>query len=356
MVLRVHGGVHALTMLTIVVYHYVRALAGSRYPGIKGLSVEAFEGQLDYIGRHYTVCAARDVVRALRGDHPLPSNACLLTFDDGLIDHFTVVFSRLANRGWSGLFFPPVRALARERVLDTHKIQFILACAADDVALARRVGEMVDRARRDADVPSADDLWRRYAQPSRFGDPAEVVFVKRVLQRGLPDELRTTLTAALFEEYVGVDDATFARELYLDKDQLRCMLAHGMEVGGHGAEHVWLDALDRRAQAAEIELTRAFLADLHDGAHADWTMCYPFGAYNADTLELLAGAGCALGMTTRAGLVRDLRSPLELPRLDTNDLPKRRDADPNEWTMHAIGLETEMTPVTGPRPRWSRDG
>ena len=71
---------------------------------------------------------------------------------------------------------------------------------------------------------------------------------------------------------------------------------------------------------------------------------------------LLAGAGCALGMTTRAGLVRDLRSPLELPRLDTNDLPKRRDADPNEWTMHAIGLETEMTPVTGPRPRWSRDG
>jgi peptidoglycan/xylan/chitin deacetylase (PgdA/CDA1 family) len=111
-----------------------------------------------------------------------------------------------------------------------------------------------------------------------------------------------------------------------------------MDVGGHGAEHLWLDALDRRAQAKEIELTRAFLDDLHGGRHADWTMCYPFGAYNAETLELLTQAGCAFGMTTRVGLVHDLRSPLELPRLDTNDLPRTRDAEPNEWTAQALGL------------------
>ena len=323
-------------MLTIVVYHYVRQLALSRYPAIKGLEAHAFDAQLEYIARHYEVCGARDVVAASRGGRPLPPNACLLTFDDGLADHFGVVFPRLVNRRWSGVFFPPVSAVARERVLDTHKIQFILAGTDDHQALARRVVELVERARREADVPSADELRGRYAEPSRFGDSADVMFVKRVLQRGLPEAIRARITAALFDEVVGVDERVFARELYLDREQLRCMLASGMEVGGHGAEHVWLDALDRRAQAREIELTRAFLADLRGHAR-DWTMCYPFGAYNADTLALLAEAGCALGVTTRVGLVGDFGAPLEMPRLDTNDLPRTRDAEPAGWTLQALG-------------------
>ena len=36
---------------TIVMYHYVRELRRSRYPGIKGLSTEKFRGQLDYLAR-----------------------------------------------------------------------------------------------------------------------------------------------------------------------------------------------------------------------------------------------------------------------------------------------------------------
>jgi hypothetical protein len=49
-------------------------------------------------------------------------------------------------------------------------------------------------------------------------------------------------------------------------------------------------------------------------------MCYPFGAYNNETLEILRGRRCAVGLTTRVD-VADLDSDnaLELPRLDTND-------------------------------------
>jgi hypothetical protein len=52
-------------------------------------------------------------------------------------------------------------------------------------------------------------------------------------------------------------------------------------------------------------------------------MCYPFGAYTAETLALLPAAGCALGLTTRVGVAADLSEPLVLPRLDTNDVPFR---------------------------------
>ena len=84
-----------MSALTIVMYHYVRDLPRTRYPRIKGRTIEEFEGQLDYIQQHYTVTTTRAVVEASRGGRPLPPNACLLTFDDGFLDHYTTVFPRL---------------------------------------------------------------------------------------------------------------------------------------------------------------------------------------------------------------------------------------------------------------------
>ena len=94
-----------------------------------------------------------------------------------------------------------------------------------------------------------------------------------------------------------------------------------MEIGVHGAEHVWLETLTADEQRREIERTRHFLADVHGGPPVDWAMCYPFGSYDATTIALLREAGCAIGLTTRVAVADSLARPLELPRLDTNDLP-----------------------------------
>lgn len=325
-----------MSALTIVTYHYVRDRSRTRYPGLNVRSVEEFEGQLDYITRHYHVCGTEDVRAAARGDRALPSNGCLLTFDDGFLDHFTTVFPRLTERGIPGCFYPPVAAVEARRVLDTHKVQIILATATDPVQVARRILVLLEEHRAQCELPSGDALYREYAHSGRFDGP-EVMFVKRVLQRGLPEAVRSAITAQIFEEHVDADEATVAQELYMDLAQLRAMVRAGMEVGGHGADHVWLDSLPRTAQAHEIERTAAFLARVFGHRPASWVMCYPFGAYDADTLDLLPGAGCALGLTTRVGLVSDLRAPLEIARLDTNDLPLSGDAPMSEWTRRAIG-------------------
>jgi peptidoglycan/xylan/chitin deacetylase (PgdA/CDA1 family) len=325
-----------MSRLTIVMYHYVRDRVRTRYPGLKVRSVEEFEGQLDYLTRHYHVCGLDEVRAAVRGERALPANACLLTFDDGLRDHFTTVFPRLRSRGLPGSFYAPVAAIGTGRVLDTHKIQIIVAAAADLGAVGRRILDLVEEHRAKWELPSAAELRDRYAQPNRFDGP-EVNFIKRTLQRGLPEPVRTAITAGLFEEHAGADEATVARELYLDLDELRAMAGAGMEVGGHGADHVWLDALPRDEQAREIERTAAFLARVYERPPAGWVMCYPFGAYNADTLALLPGAGCAIGLTTRVD-VADLRAPLELARLDTNDLPLTGDAPVSDWTRRAAAV------------------
>ena len=86
--------------ITIVMYHYVRDTARSRYPRIKSRTIEEFEGQLDYIERHYGVCTTRDLLDAIRGDRVLPPNACLLTFDDGLLAAVACSTFTSCTRSW----------------------------------------------------------------------------------------------------------------------------------------------------------------------------------------------------------------------------------------------------------------
>jgi peptidoglycan/xylan/chitin deacetylase (PgdA/CDA1 family) len=337
-----------MSALTIVMYHYVRDLARSRYPGIKSRTIEEFEKQLDYIQKQYTVITTRTVVEASRGGRLLPPNACLLTFDDGFLDHYTVVFPRLLARGLSGSFYPPAVVVAGGRVLDVHKIHFILAVTEDHVALAERLVELIDARRSDLDLPTTEALKAEHWSASDVGDSPATAFIKRVLQkRPLSRQVRSAITLSLFEERVAVDEAVFARELYMDLPQLRAMIRSGMEVGGHGVDHVWLNQLGADEQQGDISGTRAFLADVHGGVPVDWVMCYPYGAHDDTTLRLVAEAGAALGLTTQKGIARDLRAPLRLPRLDTNDLPLRGDASPVAWTREALNVSSAAPVASG---------
>ena len=306
--------------LSIVMYHYVRDLARTRYPAIKGRDLAAFRGQLDYIARHHTVVTAGQVVAAVKGGESLPDDAAWLTFDDGYSDHYSAVFPLLHERGWQGSFFPSASTVLYGDLLDVNRIHFILAAQPDAQPVLAAIRRFVEERRCDGVVRPFDEYWRDLAQPSRF-DPAEVVFIKRMLQQGLPEDLRNELTRNLFERYVSVDPAAFAGELYMTADQLRTMIRCGMYVGSHGARHYWLDRLDPARQAAEVDASLDFLEAL--GAPTeDWVMCYPYGAYNGTLLPLLKERGCAVGLTTRVAVARPgVDDALALPRLDTNDLP-----------------------------------
>lgn len=318
-------------MLTIIMYHYVRDLPETRYPEIKGLLTEKFDGQLDYITKHYTVCSTRQVIAASRGETDLPKNACLLTFDDGFIDCYHTVFPRLEERKLAGSFYVPARAIEEHRVLDVHKIHFILAAVSDKRQLVDEIMAQLRKYRADYDLPTDQALYEKYATRSRHDGP-DVVFIKKVLQRGLPENVRSGIVDRLFALYVSRDEGAFAAELYMDLSQLRCMQRHGMEIGGHGYRHVWLDSLSQSGQEEEISRTLDFLTKVSGSKPSDWVMCYPYGSYNDVTIELLEKAGCALGLTTRVGLA-ELSKPMEMSRLDTNDLPFSIDSDLSQWTM-----------------------
>jgi peptidoglycan/xylan/chitin deacetylase (PgdA/CDA1 family) len=306
--------------LTIVMYHYVRELARSRYPGIKGRDPSSFRRQLDHIATHHTIVTAQQVIAAVRHGERLAENAAWLTFDDGYIDHYTMVFPLLQERGWQGSFFPPSRTVQSRELLDVNRVHFILAASPEHDSIIDAIRDFIDTHQGRDSVRPFSAYWAELAHPSHL-DSADVIFIKRVLQHGLPEVMRNELAQTLFDRFVGVDPATFAGELYMTPEQLRTMIRCGMYVGSHGARHYWFDRLDPVSQAKEIDDSLDFLRAL-GAPTSDWVMCYPYGAYNDSLVPLLRDRGCSIGLTTKIGIAQiGVDHPMALPRMDTNDLP-----------------------------------
>ncbi len=313
-----------MSQVTIVMYHYIRDLKHSRYPEIKGLDYESFKRQIKFILKNYSVIRMEDLVGTIKDRQELPSKSLLLTFDDAYKDHFEFVFPILDEYGIQGSFFPPAKAIKDHQVLDVNKIHFILASVEDKKALISQILSMMDSSRDEYSIESNDHYIKKLnAEECRF-DTKEVVFIKRMLQRELPEKLRGHIVNALFNKYVSKEESSFSRELYMNVDQLKTIKRKGMHIGSHGYNHYWLDTLSESLQQNEVDLSLEFLKEV-GCAVKDFVFCYPYGAYNASLLSILKAKGCALALTTETGFL-DLSkkeiNPLTLPRIDTNDLPK----------------------------------
>jgi hypothetical protein len=185
--------------LAVMMYHYVRdsgdaAEAGS---GIPGMLTRAFEAQLDELSRQYTFVTWSNVRSALQEGRPLPISACLLTFDDGVRDHYINVFRILRDRSLSGLFFALDRSKDDGLVL-AHKIHFLLA----KLGLAgfrEAIWGKLNLMQREQYSQSEKRYQIKYPPVSLDG---RINLLKAILQRDLSVEV-DPLLSDLFEMHIG---------------------------------------------------------------------------------------------------------------------------------------------------------
>lgn len=251
----------------------------------------------------------------------VPENSVLLTFDDAYIDHYLNVFPILNKYGIQGCFYVPVKAITNHQVLNVNKIHFILASCKDKSILIKALYSLLDKYRREFDLKDNAYYYKKLAVANRW-DPAEVIFIKRLLQVELPEKIRNIFTDRLFKEYVTDNESAFSRSLYMNEAQLKCMHRNGMHIGAHGYDHYWLDSLTKIQQENEIKKSYQFLKNIGiDTEKEGWTICYPYGAYDNKLLGILNQYNCSLGFTTvaeKAVLLEATR--YKLARLDANDV------------------------------------
>jgi len=303
-----------MNSVMFVMYHYVRDIEDSRYPLIKGLSTVDFIKQIEYLHKMYRIISMEEVIYSIDNNRTLPNNSAVLTFDDGYIDHYLNVFPVLDRLGIQGSFFIPVRPVVERIVLNDNKIQFILSSSDDSMSVINDIKNLL---KKDSYfIDDFDNYYKKIAIPSSY-DSGDIIFIKRMLQTELPEDIRNKIVDKLFDKYVGVKESVFSKELYVNEEQVNHMRRNNMHIGIHGYNHSRWNKLNRRQLEQEIALSLEFISEI--GADMDnWTACYPHGSYDKKTIDILKEKGCKLALTIEDGVARvSQKSRFLLPRIDT---------------------------------------
>lgn len=311
------NGDRHMDKLEIVMYHYVREIKNSRYANIKGLEYNQFKEQIQYFSKYYHVITMEQLISYYQNGEKLPENALLLTFDDGYLDAYTYVLPVLKENHMQGSFFVPGKVFMEHSLLDVNKIHYLLASVPIEQICIELKSQLEMYRGKDWSYPSIEELWKQYAIANRF-DNKETIFVKRILQVALPEDLRKLICNNLFCEYMDVSEETLACELYLNYDQMKEMKREGMFFGIHGYDHYWMNQLSKEKLSADIDHALNCMEGLVD--RNAWVINYPYGSYSENVISVCKEKGSILGLSTDvrvADLDNDDR--YKLPRMDTND-------------------------------------
>jgi peptidoglycan/xylan/chitin deacetylase (PgdA/CDA1 family) len=295
-------------------YHYVRPESAAP-PHFRYLPLDGFRRQLDHFATQAHIASASEFFDALRRRTPSP-NAVVLTFDDGLADHYDYVLPELRARGLWGLFFVPTLPYAAGRVLDVHKTHLALGRAG-----GRRVLRELERlVRPEMLEPEYVARLEGCLYRGHIEDEATAE-VKRLLNYYLRLEHREQVCDHVYRQTGGIEDADVERH-YASPEQLRELGASGMTLGAHSVSHRLLSQLPLAEQAREVEDSLSTLGELL--GQRVRSFCFPYGgdhSFDSNTLGLLEASGVdfAFSVEPREISARDLsRQRLALPRYDCN--------------------------------------
>jgi peptidoglycan/xylan/chitin deacetylase (PgdA/CDA1 family) len=306
--------------LLFVNFHHVRERSPEGFPGLHHRRPDQLREQLQVLGRRFDFPNPDAVRDILHGGKPFGSNLCVVTFDDGLRDHYEHAVPVLAELGVTGVFFVNTGPWEDGRLLAVHmahllSARFSYAELAEDfeaAALERGVACRLD------DVPP-DALREVY----RYDD-AETRRVKYYLNMLLPQHEREGVLRRVFSRRVG-SEQEHARAHYLEREMAREMRSAGHVIGIHSHRHLNLAAISPELRGRDLRTNLDYLSEaLGSGSGPLRWISYPYGSPNSYDEQVVNDAralGCDTGLTMRRGLnlASDL-SPMCLRRVDTNDV------------------------------------
>tara|TARA_B100000035_G_scaffold312043_1_gene322716 strand:+ start:4817 stop:5737 length:921 start_codon:yes stop_codon:yes gene_type:complete len=306
--------------MKIIMYHYVRDFKNLKNKGINGLDIKKFISQIKYLKSKYNILNPFEIHEIIKTKKNFKKNDCWLTFDDGYYDHYKYVYPILNDFKINASFFPPVITTKQNDVLDVNKIHFILAKCKKKVEILKFIEKKYNFYKED-NFLDFKTILKKIKFKNRYDDNT-TMYIKQLLQSLLPLNIRKKICDQLFKKYVSNDTKSFAKRLYMNLSQIKELLKAGNEIGLHGYNHYWLGRLKKEEQIKEITNSVKFWKK-NNVIINEFTMCYPYGNYNQDTLKILRKNNCLIGLSTKVASVplKNYKA-YELPRFDTNDFPQ----------------------------------
>lgn len=300
--------------MKVVMYHYVRPGTDNPPYEYYYLDLEDFRRQLDYFEETYDVIDEERFLSYVNGEHYPSDDEVILTFDDGLSDHYEWVLPELEARGLWGIFFAP--GPIGKRLLPVHRVHSMLG-SADPAVLDDELADVLQ------EMEGIDDRGDRFQQmyaQNEFSDATRRL--KFTLNYLIPYDRLSSVLDTLENRVSEVRPAEPA-EYYMTREEVAALSDAGMLIGGHTVSHPVLSRLPPGAQRTELNHSLDYVRDVADPPIL--TFAYPYGStevFDETTLKRLHESDCSVAFTTESGDVSRgafESTRLTVPRRDCNE-------------------------------------
>ena len=288
-------------------FHDVRDFADTNFPDRyklrSFLTKKQFIHQVELIQNQYKIIKSTDIRNIdLEKDK---NDYAVLTFDDGLSDHF-YVYNHLKSKKIKATFLVPTRPVLEQQMIYSHKIQFIMAAVNEEVLVQEILENFVDK----------KEIWNKYSITKWKNNwwSKEMIFITNFLRNHHTPSFDNYIYADyLFEKYVSKNPAKFSEDFYLNKSQVEEISNDDdMTIGGHGYTSTNLLSIDD--VDSDIKKSYNFVKKYS----GEFVFSYPNGGFNENIKNILKECNCSLSYTVNPMTVTNLDfiDYLEFPRYD----------------------------------------
>ena len=206
-------------------YHYVRPFSDTK---LRVFSETDFNSQLDYLAENFGFVTKEDWLNfRLRGHIP---QGVLLTFDDGLKDHFVTVMPELMKRRIFAVFYVNTDPL-QGNPLSVHLVHWLLA----NSDINQILDFLLPRMKSQGFTINPHQYSRRIYE-SLDHSLIEKEF-KRLMNWTLKQQDSKTLLVDAFSHFAQISLQEFVNEWYLNEQDVYQLFKNGFEIGSHTCSH-----------------------------------------------------------------------------------------------------------------------
>lgn len=273
--------------MKIVGYHYIRKFS-SEYQnsnGIRFLHIKDFRKQLDFFKKNFYLPSLEEFLSFKNGTLNLPSDSIILSFDDGLTDHYKYVFPELINRGMWGIFFIPTRPYIYNKHIGTFALHHLLG-KVNSIKLIENIKFIFDNSQIELNVNLNKiniNLLDLNSEEKR------TLFLKKLINSRnyfKTEESKDILIDQLLKKYIPELNLF---DVYLKPEEIIEMEKSGMIIGAHSITHNYMSDLDDDNQFYEIDSSFKVINSITSKLKYKF-FGYPYGklnTINSKTLEIL---------------------------------------------------------------------
>src|SRR5215218_5388084 len=184
-----------------IMYHYVRN-EDENFPSFKFLHFQDFKKQLDFFSENFNILHP-DVLKEsiLTGKK---AEGVILTFDDGVKDHYDFVLPELLKRGLSAIFYISTGVYENNKILGVHRLHLLLGRFGAEQIYYTLKSLVTDTMLSHAHVQEFQTIPYSLQHNDDY-----TILVKRMMNYFISYEFREQVLDRLMEEFFGGDKEVF---------------------------------------------------------------------------------------------------------------------------------------------------